>query len=122
MPFKPGNKLKTGRQKGTPNKVNTDIKQAIKDLLERNANQMDKWLDRVAKRSPYKALDLMNKFAEYSLPKLSRVESTNEIIDKRIDLAKLTPDICRAPASGSCSAPRGASTSRSRSRPETSAG
>lgn len=72
MPFQKGKKKTGGRAKDVKNKVNTDFKEAIKNLLERNADQMDGWLTRVSKRSPYKALDLMYKLAEFHMPKLSR--------------------------------------------------
>lgn len=65
-----------GRPKGAPNKSTAIVREAIANLLERNAPQMDKWLNQVAQEDPYKALDLMNKMAEYHIPKLARTEVT----------------------------------------------
>jgi hypothetical protein len=53
-------------------------------LLERNAENMDRWLTTVAegddtrgiKPAPDKALDIMQKMAEYHIPKLARTEVT----------------------------------------------
>lgn len=67
-----------GRPKGIPNKSTSMVREAIANLLERNAPQMDKWLNQVAQEDPYKALDLMNKMAEYHIPKLARTEVTGK--------------------------------------------
>lgn len=65
-----------GRPKGAVNKSTSIVKEAIARLLERNVENMDQWLDQVAKEDPYKALDLMNKLCEYHVPKLARTELT----------------------------------------------
>jgi hypothetical protein len=70
---KPGER-RGGREKGTPNKVTKDIREAITQLLETCAPRMADWLERVAKDDPAKALDLALKAAEYAIPKLSRAE------------------------------------------------
>lgn len=73
-----------GRPKGAVNKSTTIVRDAIAKLLERNASNMDKWLQLVAygdedlgvKPAPDKALDLLQKLAEYHIPKLARTELT----------------------------------------------
>jgi hypothetical protein len=65
-----------GRPKGVPNKSTAIVREAIANLLERNAPNMDRWLNEVAQEDPYKALDLMNKLSEYHIPKLARTEVT----------------------------------------------
>lgn len=65
-----------GRPKGVPNKSTAIVREAIAALLERNAPNMDRWLNQVAEEDPYKALDLMNKLSEYHIPKLARTEVT----------------------------------------------
>ena len=75
-----------GRPKGTPNKSTAIVREAIANLLERNSDKMDEWLQLVAygdselgvKPQPDKALDIMQKMAEYHIPKLSRTEVTGE--------------------------------------------
>ena len=73
-----------GRPKGTPNKSTAIVREAIATLLERNSDKMDEWLQMVAygddslgiKPAPDKALDIMQKMAEYHIPKLARTEVT----------------------------------------------
>ncbi len=65
-----------GRPKGVANKSTQVVREAIANLLERNAGNMDRWLNEVAAEDPYKALDLMNKLSEYHIPKLARTEVT----------------------------------------------
>ena len=65
-----------GKPKGAVNKSTQIVREAIANLLERNAPNMDRWLNEVAQDDPYKALDLMNKLSEYHIPKLARTELT----------------------------------------------
>ena len=73
-----------GRPKGVPNKSTEAVRTAIALLLERNSEKMDEWLQLVAygdselgvKPDPGKALDILQKMAEYHIPKLARTEVT----------------------------------------------
>jgi hypothetical protein len=75
-----------GRPKGAINKSTGMVREAIATLLERNADKMDEWLQLVAygdtelniKPAPDKALDIMQKMAEYHIPKLARTEVTGK--------------------------------------------
>jgi hypothetical protein len=75
-----------GRRAGVPNKSTGMVREAIATLLERNADKMDEWLQLVAygdtelniKPAPDKALDIMQKMAEYHIPKLARTEVTGK--------------------------------------------
>lgn len=75
-----------GRVKGTPNKVNQEFRETVRQLLEDNAGNVNRWLHLVAegdgtdncKPDPGKALDLLAKLAEFAAPKLSRTEHTGE--------------------------------------------
>jgi hypothetical protein len=61
-----------GRSKGTPNKTTGELRESINFVLNSNKDKMNEWITRVAKNSPDKALDLMIKLAEFTLPKLNR--------------------------------------------------
>lgn len=79
---KPGTPKTGGRQPGTPNKATREFRETVRLVLERNADNVDRWLTLVAegdgtdssKPDPAKALDLLTKLAEFAAPKLSRVE------------------------------------------------
>ncbi len=73
-----------GRPKGIENRVNAEFRQTVRDLLEANAGNVQRWLTLVAegdgtehgRPDPGKALDLLAKLAEFAAPKLARVEHT----------------------------------------------
>ena len=75
-----------GRPKGAPNKSTAIVREAISNLLQRNSEQMDGRLQKVAagdpvhgiKPAPDKALDIMQKLCEYHIPKLARTEVTGK--------------------------------------------
>lgn len=66
-----------GREKGTPNKITKDIKEAYQHLIEVNIENLDSWLNEVAKNDPAKAMDIMIRLSEYVVPKLNRTTTTN---------------------------------------------
>lgn len=63
-----------GRSKGTPNRITVPMREAFNTLLENNLDKMQDWLDRVAKDDPAKALEIMHKYSDFFLPKLTRTE------------------------------------------------
>lgn len=88
-----------GRKKGTPNKVTREFRDIVQNLIDKNAENVERWLEITANGlpaeyaepdengerrliraaipgDPAKALDLVNKLAEYAAPKLSRSEIT----------------------------------------------
>jgi hypothetical protein len=71
-----GAKKIAGRQKGTPNKINAEVRDAFRELVHNNMPHLQKWLKKVAATDPDKALDFMLKFSEYFIPKLQRTELT----------------------------------------------
>ena len=82
---KSGKRPKTGgRTAGTPNKVTQEFRETVRQLLENNAGNVERWLTLVAEgdgsdnprcqADPGKALDLLAKLAEYAAPKLARTE------------------------------------------------
>ena len=71
-----GRRAGAGRKKGVPNQVTTDIRQAFRNLIEKQAGNFDTWLKRVASKDPGRALDLVSRLSEYCVPKLGRTEIT----------------------------------------------
>lgn len=75
-----------GRIKGTPNRVTTEFRETVRQLLEDNTENVQRWLTLVAegdgtergKPDPGKALDLLARLAEFAAPKLARVEHTGK--------------------------------------------
>jgi len=92
MPFKAGHEKKGGRQKGTPNKNTNKIREAFTKLVEDNLENMTLWLTDVASESPKEALDIISKMAEYTTPKLARVENKietdDEVNEVKIEIVK----------------------------------
>lgn len=83
MPFKEGQSGNPkGRPKGAVNKTTNKIREAFTKLVEVNLDNMTEWLEAVATDSPKEALDIINKLAEYTTPKLARVENTHEMSDE----------------------------------------
>lgn len=60
-----------GRQKGTPNSLTRDVRTALRDLAENNAENVQQWLDSVAEESPAEALRLYLMLIRYVIPVLS---------------------------------------------------
>ena len=79
-----------GRKKGTPNKVTKDIKNAFRQLIESNIDNLSEWLNNIAKENPEKAFDLILKLSEYVTPKLNRTEYKEQTSIE--DLLQLTPE------------------------------
>lgn len=67
-----------GRPAGVPNKVTTDIREAYKQLIEKNLDNLTEWLEKVAEKDPEKAIRIINDLSEYIIPKLARTELTGK--------------------------------------------
>jgi len=81
--------LKTGgRQKGTPNKVTTDLRQWVKKIIDENSGQLEKDLQKL---EPKERWQIIEKLMQYTLPKLQSVEAQIEqhldnLTDEQIDI------------------------------------
>lgn len=85
------NRQKTGgRQKGTPNKITSELRESLKEILEDNITSVNKWIKETAKTDPGKAVDLWAKLADFAIPRLSRVETRD--VTSVEDLLAMTPD------------------------------
>jgi hypothetical protein len=63
-----------GRPKGIPNKSTIEFRNAVANLINRNSEKLQEWLEAIATESPDKAVDMICKLAEYAAPKLARQE------------------------------------------------
>jgi hypothetical protein len=70
--FQKGNE---GRKPGSENKISKDTKEAFKQLVESNIDNMTIWVSNIAETDPHKAMTLMLSMAEYFIPKLARVDN-----------------------------------------------
>jgi hypothetical protein len=59
-----------GRPPGAPNKITRDIRAALRDLAEGNADRVQSWLDSVADTDPAEALRLWLALLRYVTPTL----------------------------------------------------
>ena len=84
--FQKGKEKTGGKQKGTPNKVTTEIKEAYKLLIEANIPNLTLWLERVAEDDPKEALKYLSALSEYVVPKLARTElnASVEVIQPKL--------------------------------------
>jgi hypothetical protein len=67
-----------GRKRGTPNKTTSAARKMFTDFLEANVDRVQDLFDRVAKKEPARALELLTKVAEFVIPKLQRTELKGE--------------------------------------------
>ena len=65
-----GRRKPRGRPPGAPNKVTRDIRAALRDLAEGNADRVQSWLDAVAEKDPAEALRLYLGLLRYVTPTL----------------------------------------------------
>jgi vacuolar-type H+-ATPase subunit E/Vma4 len=82
-----------GRVKGTPNRATKESREAIADFVEGNVDRLEKWLDQIAEDNPKQAFDSFMSVVEYHIPKLQRVESTNENLN--VDVKSLQEEDLR---------------------------
>jgi len=72
----------SGRPKGTPNKITTDLRQWINELLNDNRQTFEADLKKL---EPHQRVAVFEKILSYALPKLQSVEA-------KIDLNNLTDE------------------------------
>jgi len=78
------------KQAGVPNRITRDIKEAFTMLLEKNIDNMDKWLTIVAEEDPVKALRIMIDLAPYVVPRLVNQQvKVEQVPQQKFDLSKL---------------------------------
>jgi hypothetical protein len=65
-------------RKGIPNKKTAEIKNAFSKLLHENKDNIIEWLERVAVKDPARALELVAKFGDFTIPRLSRTTQVDD--------------------------------------------
>jgi hypothetical protein len=74
-----------GRAKGTPNKVTSDLRTWINDLLNNNRKQFENDLKRL---EPQQRVMIFEKLLSYAVPKMQSVEAKidlNHLTDEQLD-------------------------------------
>jgi hypothetical protein len=79
MAFKKGKPKTGGKKKGVPNKITRDIKEAYRQLIENNLDNLTGWLEKIAEKDPEKAIRIISDLSEYIIPKLARTDLTGKI-------------------------------------------
>ncbi|GHT06786.1 hypothetical protein AGMMS49525_15430 [Bacteroidia bacterium] len=80
-----GTKKTGGRAKGTPNKVTTDLRTWINELLNDNRKQ---FIADLKKLEPQQRVMIFEKMLSYAIPKMQSVEAVldfNRLTDEQID-------------------------------------
>jgi hypothetical protein len=68
-----------GRQKGTPNKLDSEAREVFIQTLEGQVPNIEKAFQEVLKKSPEKYLDLFAKYAQYFVPKKTESDIKTEV-------------------------------------------
>jgi len=84
-----------GRQSGTPNKVTTDLRQWVNDVLNKNQKQFERDLKKL---EPQQRVTILEKMLVYALPKMQSVEAKidlNQLSDEQLNtiIKELTKEI-----------------------------
>jgi hypothetical protein len=66
MGFKAGQQKKGGRQKGTPNKIKSELKDSINKIVQANIETLQQDMEDL---EPKDRISLLLKFVEYVIPK-----------------------------------------------------
>jgi hypothetical protein len=77
MPAKPGTRPPNagrGRKKGSVNVVTRTTREMFSAFVDHNAEKAQALFDRVARKNPARALQLLGSFAEFTLPRLQRTD------------------------------------------------
>ena len=83
---KQGGEKTGGRQSGTPNKVTSDLRQWVDELIEKNLNKIESDLKKL---EPKDRLIILEKLMQYSIPKQQSISVEAKIQAEYASLEKL---------------------------------
>ncbi len=89
MPFEPGHTLATGRPKGSPNKENQIIKEAITAIVEGGLPDFQAVLNEMRETNPVKYAENYMKLMEYTIPKLRSVDANVSVDPESLGSIKI---------------------------------
>lgn len=78
--FEEGHEKKGGREKGTPNKLDTQAKQLFINIMEGEVDHIKESFEKVRDKNPTMYLNLLSKFFPYFMPKQVDIKSDGEAI------------------------------------------
>jgi len=97
MTRKKGTPKTGGRERGTPNRITSDLRDWIKELLNDNRQTFEADLKKL---EPHQRVAIFEKMLSYSVPKLQSVEAQinvdlNQLSDEQIDdiINEITKDL-----------------------------
>lgn len=65
-----------GKVKGTRNTINQSVREIFQEFVYRNASTAQELYEKVSKKDPAKALQILTNLADFVLPRLQRTEMT----------------------------------------------
>jgi len=89
MPFQPGHSLSSGRPKGSPNKENQVIKEAITAIIQGGLEDFQSVLAEMRETNPVKYAENYMKLMEYTVPKLRSVDSNVSVDPESLGSIKI---------------------------------
>ena len=75
-----------GRPKGSSNKITTEVRECVSQLLYEEVTKLKTALDEVRQESPSKYIELVTKLLPYVAPKLSSIQVTEDMTEKKLNL------------------------------------
>lgn len=67
-----------GRPKGSSNKITTEVRECISQLIEEEVPRLKEALDEVRQESPARYIELVTKLLPYVAPKLASITTMDE--------------------------------------------
>jgi hypothetical protein len=89
MPFEPGHQLATGRPKGSPNKENKELREAIQAIVNGAIPDVVSVLADMRETNPIKYTENVLKLMEYVIPKMRSVDTNVSFDPEQLNSIKI---------------------------------